>query len=47
MELTEQQRNKCVRRISQILLINGGFMDNPGLFTGEMGLALFFFRYAH
>jgi len=47
MELTEQQRNTYLRRISHILLINGGFMDNPGLYTGEMGLALFFFRYAH
>ena len=35
-----------IQRISNILLINSGFLDNPGLFTGEMGLVLFFFRYA-
>ena len=36
----------CLQRISNILMINGGFLDNPGLYTGEMGLVLFFFRYA-
>jgi len=28
------------------LMINGGFLDNPGLYTGETGLVLFFTRYA-
>jgi hypothetical protein len=32
--------------ISNTLLINGSFLDNPGLYSGEMGLALFFSRYA-
>jgi len=35
-----------VRQISDILLINGGFLNNPGLFSGEMGIVLFFTRYA-
>jgi len=35
-----------LRRIADFLVINGGFLDNPGLYTGEMGLALFFFHYA-
>ena len=42
----EQQLKSCLQRISNILLINGGFLDNPGLYTGEMGLVLFFFHYA-
>ena len=33
-------------RISNILLINGGFLANPGLFTGEMSLILFFFHFS-
>ena len=35
-----------LQRISNILLINGGFLSDPGLYSGEMGLVLFFFRYA-
>jgi len=35
-----------VRQISDVLLMNGGFLSNPGLYTGEMGLVLFFARYA-
>jgi len=35
-----------LQRIINILLINGGFLENVGLYTGEMGLVLFFFRYA-
>ena len=35
-----------LQRISNILMINGGFPDNPGLYTGEMGIVLFFSRYA-
>jgi len=27
-------------------MMNGGFLDNPGLYTGEMGLVLFFYLYA-
>lgn len=35
-----------IGQISDLLLINGGFLDHPGLYTGEMGVALFFTRYA-
>ena len=35
-----------VQQISDVLLINGGFLNNSGLYTGEMGLVLFFSRYA-
>ena len=35
-----------LRQISDVLLVNGGFLSSPGLYTGEMGLVLFFARYA-
>ena len=35
-----------IQQISDLLLIKGGFLDDPGLYTGEMGLVLFFTRYA-
>jgi len=41
------QINSYLQRISNILLINGGFLSNPGLYTGETGLVLFFFHYAN
>ena len=41
-----EQLNSYIRRIADILMINGGFLVNPGLYTGEMGLVLFFFHYA-
>ena len=46
MELKEKQLQFYLQKISNYLLINGGFLDNPGLYSGEMGLVLFFFRYA-
>ena len=46
MEHNVQNIKLIVQQISDILLINGGFLDNPGLYTGEMGLVLFFLRYA-
>ena len=46
MEHNKQHIQSYLQRISDILLINGGFLDNPGLYAGEMGLALFFSRYA-
>ena len=46
MEQNEQQIKSHLQRISSTLLINGGFLDNPGLYAGETGLAVFFFRYA-
>lgn len=42
----EQNSTSYLQRISHILLLNGWFLDNPGLYSGKMGLALFFFRYA-
>ena len=41
----EQQTKSYLQRIANILMLNGGFLVNPGLYTGEMGLVLFFFRY--
>ena len=46
MKQNEKSITGYLRRLSNILLINGGFLDNPGLYTGETGLVLFFFRYA-
>ena len=40
------QKKTNLQRISNILLINGGFLNNSGLYTGEMGIVLFFSRYA-
>ena len=42
----KQDIQTIVRQISDILVMNGGFLDNPGLYTGETGLLLFFSRYA-
>jgi len=47
MKQNEQFIKSYLQRITDTLMINGGFLDNPGLFTGEMGLVLFFFRNAH
>ena len=46
MEQNKQLIISHLQRIANILLINGGFLKNPGLYTGEMGLALFFYYYA-
>lgn len=46
MEQNIQEKATYLQQISNILLINGGFLNNPGLYTGEMGLVLFFSRYA-
>ncbi len=35
-----------LKRIANILLINGSFTDNLGLLNGKMGIAIFFFHYA-
>jgi len=47
MKQNEQFIKSFLQRFTDTLMINGGFLDNPGLFTGEMGLVLFFFRNAH
>ena len=36
---------QIIKQIADILIINGGFLNNPGLYIGEMGLVLFFSRY--
>ena len=44
-----QEKNSSksyLQRISNTLMINGSFLDNCGLYTGEMGIVLFFSRYA-
>ena len=46
MKYNNQQIKSCLQRIAHILMINGGFLYNPGLYTGEMGLVLFLFRYS-
>ena len=46
MEINEYQKKDYVQRISNILLVNGGFLDKLGLFTGGMGIVLFILRYA-
>lgn len=35
-----------LRRIADVLLLNGSFTDNPGLLNGMMGIAIFMYHYA-
>jgi len=46
MYKNEHSINTYLHRIANILLINGGFLTNLGLYTGDMGIVLFFCRYA-
>ena len=46
MSKNKKQNKSYLLRISNILMLNGGLLNNPGLYSGEMGLVLFFFRYA-
>ena len=47
MNLDEQNNiRSTVQQIADVLLMSGGFLSNPGLYTGEMGIVLFFARYA-
>ena len=46
MKIDEKEKKSYLQRIAHILMLNGGFLDNPGLFSGEMGIVLFFARYA-
>ena len=46
MEQSKQQIKSYLQQIADILMKKGGILDNPGLYTGDMGLALFFFHYA-
>ena len=45
MDKNEQLIKSVLQRISNTLMINGGFLDNPGLYAGEMGIVLFFSNY--
>jgi len=38
---------KSLEKIIQTLIINGTLTDQPGLFYGKTGIAVFFFHYAH
>jgi ketopantoate reductase len=42
----EQLYHTCLHRIANTLLINGGYLPNLGLYSGDMGIVLFFNRYA-
>lgn len=46
MKHNEQEFKEILQQISDVLLINGGFLSSPGLYFGEMGLVLFFACYA-
>ena len=41
-----QDVRSILQQIADVLLMNGGFLSNPGLYSGEMGLVLFFAHYA-
>ena len=47
MKKNEPLSKFYLQQIADTLMINGGFLSNTGLYTGEMGLALFFFHYAN
>jgi hypothetical protein len=42
----EEKIDSRLQRIANILLINGSFIDNPGLLNGKMGIAIFFYYYS-
>jgi hypothetical protein len=42
MSKNEQSVHCRLQRISNTLMINGGFLSNLGLYSGERGLVLFF-----
>jgi len=46
MEYSGKDIKETVQQIAEVLLSNGGFLINPGLYSGEVGLVLFFSRYA-
>ena len=47
MELNDEIIGSHLRKIDEILRKNVVAMENPGLFSGKMGVALFFCRYAN
>lgn len=44
--MEQQDIKKRLEDITNLLLINGTFVQCPGLFYGKMGIAVFFFHYA-
>jgi len=46
MNPDKQDIQLILQQVSDVLLMKGGFLSNPGLYSGEMGLVLFFARYA-
>lgn len=38
----EVRIKNLLQRISNFLLLNVGFIDNPGLLNGKIGIAMFF-----
>jgi len=42
----EKNIHPIIRKIADVLMLQAGFLENPGLFSGEMGLVLFFSRFA-
>ena len=42
----KKEIESIIRQIADLLMVNGSFLLNPGLFYGDMGLVLFFTRYA-
>ena len=45
-DIMEHDIKLLLQQISDVLITTGGFLINPGLYSGEMGLVLFFARYA-
>lgn len=44
--MMKQDKENCLQRISNLLLMQGSFISDPGIYWGKMGIAVFFFRYA-
>ena len=42
----EVRIKNLLQRISNFLLLNAGFIENPGLLHGKMGIAIFFYNYS-
>ena len=42
----EVRIKNLLQRISNFLLLNAGFIENPGLLNGKIGIAIFFYNYA-
>ena len=45
--LLKNKVDNRLKRIANVLLLNASFIDNLGLLNGKMGIAIFFYQYAH